>query len=462
MIPFYARVAALDDKQDHLQMIVRGLGKAGFWAMPLWFDAGIFEPDLPVPLPGIRLVFTDIHMGAGPLGSTPTVFATTIINGLKKIVGKDNGPYGLIFWSQYPGDAAAVWKEIVERCPASSIQIPVGFGVIDKNHIIGPEGSGECDADNLRTLILDQVATFQTLIIAMSWDERIARSAAEATNRLYELATKDAEKINGVPDQAAWLDLMVFLAQEAFGKSKATKSPIAALDNALLPLIEDQLFRNSNNIDVMEDKLGLPINEKLNLAQANLKRPTRISATALNTHYLIDEVDSATSFMWERGMVTALGGGFRNSGRFISLFGNTVDWLIENEFALSNCKRLKDLTLKSTLCVVELSAECDQVQEKVATHRYLLALLVPISLYELCKDSKGKYANDSVKDIGEIQLKDAAENYNLLVSCRRFMVLPPGDAVDGRCRFRLRRGVVDELSHYYVTHSRRPGVLRFY
>jgi hypothetical protein len=467
MIPYYARVAAFDDVPNHLELIVRGLGKAGFWAMPILYDGGMFEPELPSPLPGIRLVFTDIHMGQGPLASVPT-FASNILNGLKKVV--ENGPYAVIFWSQYPEDAEAVWNEIAGRAAAAHVPLPVGFGVIDKSAVLD---AGETDdeaepVNRLRKLIISQVRKFETLAIVMSWDERVGRAAIDATNRLYSLAMTDkptstsSDPENGMPDHSVWTDLLTYLAQEAVGKNKAQISPISALDDALLPLLEDQLSRRSNYADVAENKLGRPIETKLKSSEKNLKRPTNISATALNTHYLIDIVDPGTSYIWERGMVTELGGAFRNSGQFIGFFGQNVDWLIKNEFVLPDSKLLKDVLTKAQLHIVELSAECDQVQEKVATHRYLLALKVPENLIDACKSKNNKYANESIKDIGNLQLPNQAENFHLLVSCRRFMVLPPKAKIDGVCRFRLRRSVIDELAHYYVTHSRRPGVMRFY
>lgn len=103
---------------------------------------------------------------------------------------------------------------------------------------------------------------------------------------------------------------------------------------------------------------------------------------------------------------------------------------------------------------------------------YLLALLVPVSLLgAFTGKAKGRpattgtqrYRNDSVLDIGEVVMRDAPDTtWHLLISCRSFMTLAAKvEVVEGRCHFRLRRALLEEVVHRYVTHARRPGVMRF-
>ena len=453
--PYYARVAAFDDNPEHLQSIVRGLGKAGFFVFPKLFEDGAFDPKLPVPFPGVRLVFTDIHMGAAGYAANAVTYASTIITGLKTIVG--TGPYGLIFWSEFPQEADAVWLEIQARAAGAGIATPVGKGIIDKNLVLTVANGGNdvFDSDGLRQKILEQIETFHTLKLVMAWDERVAQAAMQATNRIYELATTGIAQNQ---KSEAWQELLAYLASEAMGKASAIQAPTYALDNALLPLLEDQLFRSPETTSDADDTNN-PIAVRLRLVPngKNLNRPATISAAALNAHYLIEEVEGTAAQMWERGMVTCLGGEFINSDRFVGFFDLEAKELIKQEFAMEKAND-EDISQVS-LHVVELGAECDHVQGKVVTHRYLLALLVPHSRIKKFYSTKG--ANTSVRNLGELVLAGAQESHHLLVSCRRFMVLPPNRSIDGIPKFRLRRAVIEELAHYYATHSRRPGVLRF-
>ena len=466
MIPYHARVAAFDDNPEHLRNIVNGLGRAGFWAMPFLFDAGKFEPELPKPFPGIRLVFSDIHLGP-PLGSGGKVmFANAIIKGLKQVVV--DGPYGLIFWSQFPGEAQSLWNEISDRAAESGLTPPVFWGTIDKNSVMKAGEAGldpEFDSDNLRIQILKIVNDADAISLAMSWDERVGLAAMLATNRLYKLSTSAG-------DLAAWTKLLAYLAQEAVGKRRAEEYPVSALDNAMLPLLEDMIGNFSQGENEHHHTIGQSITKELKSAGANLSLPAGILAADLNTHYLIEESINKKFQMWERGMVTELGGGFSNSGEFVRNFDLAVDELIEAEFILPDQRHYREkvqkLLREAKLHIVELSAECDQVQCKIATHRYLLALWLPASCFEVCAkwDKKNKrfrneFANASIINIGEMKLKNQNESHYLLVSTRRFMILPPGKKIDGKCAFRLRRTVIDELAHHYATYSRRPGVMRF-
>lgn len=462
MIPLHSRVAAIDDDEDHLQKIVWGLGKAGFCPIPFFFDDGKLENPPDQPLPGLRIVFSDIHMvGGGP--QNEKLHAANIIQCLKKIVS--DGPYVLIFWSQFPDESDRIIKLIQERAREAKLTPPIGYAAIDKKQVfnLAPgNGSDAFDANKLRDLILEKIKDFKTLAVATSWEDRAARAAARTTDRLFGLVKASAT----VTDD--WEKLLAFLACEAVGQHEAREGLTVALDAALLPLLEDQLSLIGNEpAPAKED-----IQRLLDIVSAEGGRecPAAVATSQLNTSYLIEEFGaSAGTRMWARGTVTALGSGFINSGPFVNAFGHGDAALIRQEFATRDLDaEEKSATL---LHVVELGPECDHVQGKVSTHRYLLALLVPGALIGaftgVAKGSKKvpgspRYRNDSVMDIGRLSLKTTPlGEWHLLVSCRCFMALAAKTSVDGKAAFRLRRALLEEVAHRYATHARRPGVMRF-
>ncbi len=460
MIPLHSRVAAIDDVEDHLQKIVWGLGKAGFCAIPFLFEDGQLENAPAQPLPGLRIVFSDIHLvGGGP--NNEKTHAANIILCLKKIV--TTGPYVLIFWSQFPGDSDKIASLIQERAADAGLTPPIGYAAINKNEVFkipSVAGDDEFDAARLRDLILEKISGFRTLAVATSWEDRAARAAARTTDRLFELV-----KTSSNPT-ADWENLLAFLACEAVGQQEATASLTVALDAALLPLLEDQLSLIGNEpAPAAED-----VQRLLDIVSAagTRKRPAVVSAAQLNTSYLIEELAPASGArMWARGTVTALGSRFINSGPFVNAFGHDDAALIRQEFATRDLDAEEKSSTK--LHVVEIGPECDHVQGKVSTHRYLLALLVPSALIGAFtgveKGSKKipsslRYRNDSVMDIGKVSLKSG--EWHLLVSCRCFMALAAKTDVDGKPSFRLRRALIEEVAHRYSTHARRPGVMRFH
>jgi len=462
MIPRHSRVGAIDDVEDHLQKIVWGLGKAGFCAIPFLFEDGKLGNPPDQPLPGLRIVFSDIHMvGGGP--QNEKLHAANIIQCLKKIVS--DGPYVLIFWSQFPEESDRIAKLIQDRAPDAKLTPPIGYAAIDKNQVfnLSPgNGSDAFDANRLRDLILEKIKNFKTLAVAASWEDRAARAAARTTDRLFDLVKASA---NPTDD---WEKLLAFLTCEAVGQQEAIDGLTGALDAALLPLLEDQLSLIGNEPKpAAEDIQGLV---DIVSAVGSPKCPASVATSQLNTSYLIEEFGpDAETNMWVRGTVTELGSGFVNSGPFVNAFGLDDAALIRQEFST---RELDDEEKRVTkLHVVELGPECDHVQGKVSTHRYLLALLVPGSLIGAFTGAdKGKrlhssprYRNGSVMDIGNVSLKTTPpREWHLLVSCRCFMALAAKTGIDGKPKFRLRRALLEEVAHHYATHARRPGVMRFH
>jgi hypothetical protein len=83
-------------------------------------------------------------------------------------------------------------------------------------------------------------------------------------------------------------------------------------------------------------------------------------------------------------------------------------------------------------------------------------------LISLCYSQRSGYNNSSVIDVGLMAFKKSPqEEFHLLISTRCYMTLPPGSALGGLCKFRLRRLSIEEVVHHYTTHARRPGVMRF-
>jgi hypothetical protein len=459
MIPIYSRVAAIDDNEEHLQKIVWGLIKAGFCPVPFHFSDGRLEEPPSQPIDSIRIVFTDIHMVGGSM-SQPALHANNIINCLKKIVS--NCPYILIFWSQYPGDSEDIEAQIRERATSAGLTLPIGYAAIDKNEvfraaaIVGTDDG--FDAEKLRGRILEVIGGFKTLGVAMSWEDRVARAANKTTNRLFDLV-RGAEH-----PESTWEMLLAYLSAEAVGQKSARENLTNAFDQALLPLLEDQLY-------LIGDEPSSTTSDAANLlrliSRGDLARPQSVPVSNLNASYLIEEtvVDKQTN-SWARGMVSQLGPSFVNSGSFLSAFGCDAATLIRQEFATRAIEDVEYYQLK--LHMVELGPECDHVQGKMSTQRYLLGLLVPKSLIGAMtsqggkKISSPKYRNESVMDIGRVALRNSPNTeWHLLISTRCFMTLGPKGVIDSVPRFRLRHALLEEVGHRYITHARRPGVMRF-
>jgi hypothetical protein len=464
MIPKYTQVAAIDDVKEELQQIVWGLGIAGFSPLAFHFDDGRLEGAPTEPLVGVRVVFTDIHLVSGGI-SNEKIHTANIIKCLKSIVA--TGPYVLVFWTKYPEDATRYEQLIAERAEESGLKLPIAVKSINKKEVldIAAGHSDALNAEKLRQLIVDRLSGFDALAIAMEWEARVGRAAALATNRIHRVVSRSAEP------SVEWASLFAFLAVEGVGYDTARADPTGALDDALLPVLEDQLLvsrRNSATGGMTNKTLGQLLDK------SKPARPPSATVSLLNTSYLVEECKPGSALpSWSRGMATELASGFINSGPFIRAFGRERETLVHEEFATRALD--SDEICQIKLFTVEIGAECDHVNGKVSTHRYLLAALVPIELFpafagQMTRAGKPpkspKYKNDSIRDLGRLHLEamttgGGSNEWHLLISCRSFMALAAAIPIDGTPRLRLRKDVIEEVAHHYATYCRRPGVMRF-
>jgi hypothetical protein len=456
----FARVAVLDDQKKHLDIIVRALGKAGFGAIPYLVEDSAVIPEVIEPCTGLRLVFSDIHL-------TPTSGISGIDNigilgpFLRKITTP--GPYGLIFWSKFAEDEADIVQTLKDRAQDLGIQLPVFFGFIDKNAVLTDlddeaEEVEETTPNNFRNLILAEIAKCPTLRAVMEWEERAFLAANAVSNSLFKIAENSQEDIPA----GSWLNLIAYLAQEAVGRDNAKIDPLRAIDNALLPILEDQ-FRYSlpNNASSAFDQI------KQKLAGGKLSLPLGVSAAKLHSYYLVETLSNPSIAHQLRGTISVIEKD--DFDKFLSqFFASKWRNLMLDEFIVQGPNREifeaaredKDLPERISPCLIALSPECDDVQGKVVTQRYLLGITLNIEDARFC-ELDGKLARDALHSIGRVEYNGSEKI--IIVSCRRFLAIPASSVKSMPLTpiLRLRRATIDELSHHYTTYTRRPGVMRF-
>ncbi|MCU1720225.1 hypothetical protein [Pseudomonas sp. 5P_5.1_Bac1] len=459
MKPF-SRVVVIDDQQKHLDIIIRALGRAGFGAIGYHTDAGIINPP-PSPCNGVRLVFSDIHLT--PMSAISGVDNVGILGPFLKDVVQD-GPYGLILWSKNAHDEEEIVQNLIDRADDLGIQLPVFFGFIDKKNVLTgfDDYAEEVDDDNqeiFKNLIFSEIEKCPILKAVMEWEERAFLAANFATNSLFKLSRDP----NTTVQNERWLELISYLAQEAIGRTAAKNDPFKALDNALLPIVEDQLRYSlpdpsANAIKIIKDKLD---------EQKRLSLPSGVSTAKLHSFYLVENLEKNNTQHHFRGTVSTIKpDDFDN---FIATcFASKWRSLLFDEFIVPGKDRVisdearKDVKLLEHVvpCLISLTPECDDVQGKVVTQRYLLGVLADRDYHRFIFDN-GNLARDALHRIGIID-HDGKEKM-LVASCRRFLAIPSSAAknLPFEATMRLRRATIEELSHHYTTYTRRPGVMRF-
>src|SRR5260370_14352474 len=106
-----ARVLLLDDEPDEALPVIMAFSNAG--VSSVFFDGN--ESDFPKPgkrLRGVRLAILDMNLGV--TGSDKNI-ASTLVQTFSRIISPQNGPYGILIWTNHPELKTEVAKYIYEH-----------------------------------------------------------------------------------------------------------------------------------------------------------------------------------------------------------------------------------------------------------------------------------------------------------------------------------------------------------
>jgi hypothetical protein len=184
-----------------------------------------------------------------------------------------------------------------------------------------------------------------------------------------------------------------------------------------------------------------------------------INRASLNSFYLVEDFYQTRSLPYNaRGVISIISPG--NDDFFNLQFGSNWEDILYSEFVINgdNIERDPALSKKAAPCLVSLSAECDEVQGKIPTHRYLLGVTFDIADAKNFKSSKG-LARAALQSIGLVRVNGLEKC--VLISCRRFTSEQSIQNFPLQSVARLRQRTLEEIIHHYTNHIRRPGVMRF-
>jgi hypothetical protein len=461
MIEQACPVVVLDDQREELWQVAHGLGLCGLPVMPHLVREGRLEKAPVEPYSGVRLLFTDLHL----LGSTqgkPEQYVSALIKFLQILIRPSN--YLIVFWSAYAHEAEEAWALLSARVPQG--YLPMSYEWLPKelasnacheDEAVSAPARAELEA-KVRAVI-DKVPQLKAL---MNWEGAVSKAAASTTNELLRTLVMGKASIKH-PDQVR--AVLVRMTQEAMGYPYAPSDAARGLTQALLPMVQDTLERGTASRGQVELAEFLAIGD-----EKPVDLPTNELLPYLNNFFVhaegdvVDPLDRGAVVRFEPAYLAGADGFTRDVG----LMDDPGDWreAVCREFFIGwNSKKgdaaavnAKAELREASVYAVELSAVCDHAQDKQRSQRFLFAIFVPPKQTNFL--NKRKTANEAIYVTPEITLDGVVGN--LLVSCRVFLSRPYRQMVAGVAVTRLRKDVVDELSHLYATHMRRPGKIAFF
>jgi hypothetical protein len=463
MINHACPLIVLDDESDELWAVTQGLGNCGFPAISHLIDAGKLERTPSEKYAGIRFFFTDLHvLGGGAIKLEAHVSA------LAKFIQQLIDPtcYVLVFWSKFQDEVESAKQMLNKYLPRE--YLPFAYETLakeDAKHAADKDQSvSEPAREDLRCQISEVVNRYPQLKAIMNWESLVSKAAVETTNRLIStISTITDEGACSFADPANVRAVLARMAQEALGGPHAPDAPTKGLTIALLPILQDLMERAKNGgVDELQEFLAITDDATISLPHASL-------SSLLNDFFVHAEGQNISAL--ERGAVIRLAEAYLNGhdglSRDISV--QPGDWKdsVGREFVLnwgqkspSDLDDIRAWLDTKDVYAVELSADCDHAQNKSRSQRFLFAFFVSSArLTNFFSKKKTAWANGAIYATPEITL--GGVRGKLLISCRIFFARPHGNAVLGRAVTRLRKDVIDEVSHHYVTHMRRPGAIAF-
>lgn len=420
------RIIAIDDELKHLQGLANGLNQYGFACIQVHFTG---DTENVEPCPHVRMIFADLHLGAGPASDHARDFG--IIGGFIEKTVKPSGPYLIVLWTMYPEQADNLQRNLEDRL--EDVTKPFAVLPLDKTEYLD-----ETDNVNTEKLFeaIESIAGKQPQIGALlNWEKRVSEAAADTISSIFSMV--------GDGDRAQEVGrLLARLAVEAAGENRIEQDHFHPVNKALLPILADHIaslrLRDNENETWLKAFDNTDIGTKLCAAEAaKLNSRVHIASTEPNQGA-------------ERGAVIPLPKEL--SDTFQQTFSLSQEVAAERQFC---CQGFATGNDRFRWVLVQSQAACDYAQNQPGSLPYYVGLELPKA-----------YISKSGKPPAALWTSPPFEREDtirlLRVSARFQVSLSPADAKKQKPLYRLREQLLNELIYQIHSYGSRPGILSFH
>jgi len=351
-----ARVVLLDDEYSEAIPVIKALSKMGVPAA--FFDGKTALPTTKKRLRGLRLAILDMNLGV--TGSNESI-ASTLVQTFSKIIDDDNGPYGILIWTNHPDLKELVAKYIHAH---STMPKPV-FIVTLKKAAFKTKGSG-ADAQfaiqKLTRELRKILAENSPLECLQVWEESCFRAATNVTNNLASIG---AAKVDTLDEwRVAWRDetlkLLLVISKAHAEEHHTRDNCLPSIFLALNPL-------HSDRMDLLAEQTTADLSHHVDhiMAATGGSATDRKGKVNSMLHLAADQLK-----VFNPGNVYAFTP--RKKPEFMPTLKEALqDCLQGNAAAQAAAKK------GSRLCGIEVTPACDHAQNKMRVSRVVTGILVP-------------------------------------------------------------------------------------
>jgi|SRR5579859_2623483 len=435
-----ARVVLLDDEVNEAIPVVKAFSKVG---VPVVFFDGK-ESDLPKnnkKLRGVRLAILDMNLGV--TGPDKTI-ASTLVQTFSKIISPDNGPYGILIWTNHPELKDEVAKYIYEH---PTLPKPV-FIVMLKKAVFKKQGGGgepqQFSIGKLSNEVLKILAENSPLECMQVWEGTCFRAATNVTNAIAELSGSTATNLDEW--RRAWreeaLKLLLVISKANAEEHHTPENCIPSIFLALNPL-------HSDRMDVLVEELTEDLSGHVGQIMAATGGTAVERKAKVNTmlHLAADQLES-----------------FNPGNLYIFGKRKTADFMPTLKDALQDCLQGKEAQQKALmkpvrLCGLEVTPACDHAQNKMRVSRVIGGFIVPWEHKDTVKRNAG-----FLKSIGPLYFPGKqkivkAGAYLIVLNSRYLITAKPSRVKELHAAARVRPSLLADVQSWASYQAARQGVM---
>lgn len=422
-------IIIVDNQREHLERLSKVFRNKGIGCRELEYDSFYDEP-----LTGIRLAFFDINLDDLGGNNDAQIF-NVLSNAINIYVHPDNGPYALIFWTSNSG-LVDRFKAYVQRRKRDLVR-PFLVSFIDKDEFLDNEADLESK--------LQEIIGTGVVKLLMDFQKIASLSAMDTVNQIFSIIPSNDNWGNSTDFILNFDKVFSDVATRTFGFDHAKENPDRAIYEALIPLINYQMLKRSNQ--QWGDALSVLRNAQ-NLD--GITSPPGFKRSLLNTIFHIENEQPLKNV---RGCVVRLDKRRKMFNcSFLEFVNRVVPYNKHENFLVEMNKSIS----QSVLIGIELSSSCDYQQNKNRLNKYLCGIIIPKR--KAPKLIHSKYA-EYILQVGTFTWKNS--EVEIWVNLNYLFGAVMEDRKLGNSLFLLKKEIMDMIGNKYANHVSRIGITSF-
>jgi hypothetical protein len=434
-----ARVVLLDDESSEAIPVIKAFSKMG---VPVaFFDGKSTElPTKKKKLRGVRLAILDMNLGV--TGSDETI-ASTLVQTFGRIVDDDNGPYGILIWTNHPDLRDLVARYIFEH---ATLPKPVFIVTMKKAAFRMPGGNGSARrfaVGKLSRELLKILAENSPLECLQVWEGTCFQAATNVTNSIAELSGTATANLDQW--RKAWreetLKLLLVISKASAEENHTRENCIPSIFLALNPL-------HSDRMDLLVEELSDGLSGHVDHIMAATGGAATERKAKVNTmlHLAADQLDSfnpGNLYVFDR----------KSRPEFMPTIEEVLQDCLQKE------AKPKAVFTEARLCGLEVTPACDHAQNKMRLSRVVAGFVVPWDHKSAIKSNAG-----FLNAIGPFHFprkpKLLKEGSYLVVFNSRYVVTAKPNLVKQlRATVRVRASLLADVQSWASYQAARQGVM---